>query len=118
MSTRKITNNQWRIIIAFLRSHSRAYVGKQAECRRFIGGVQWILRRGAQWRDLPTRYGNWSAVYKRFARWEDHGVWQALFEHVADEPDRESVMLDGSVIRAHMCAAGGSKKTVHSQSKR
>ena len=118
MSTRKITSKQWRIIIAFLRSHEHAYVGKQAECRRFIEGVQWILRTGAQWRELPARYGNWNTVYKRFGRWEEKGVWQALFEHVADDPDLEHVMPDGSVIRAHMCAAGGSKKTAPSPNKR
>ncbi len=112
-----MTNKEWRKIIGFLRSHKRAYVGKQAECRRFIEGVHWILRTGAQWRELPTDFGNWNSVYKRFARWEENGVWQALFEHVADDADMEHVMPDGSVIRAHMCAAGGSKKTVRSQNK-
>jgi len=110
MSTKRITNKQWRKICTFLRKQPRVYVGKQAACRRFIGGVHWILRTGAQWREMPERYGNWNTVYKRFGRWEVHGIWQALFEHVADDPDLESVMPDGSVIRAHMCAAGGSKK--------
>ena len=117
MSAKKISDHQWREILAFLRKHPRVYVGNQANCRRFVEGVHWILRTGAQWRELPERYGKWNAVYKRFARWEEHGVWQVLFEHVADDPDLESVMPDGSVIRAHMSAAGGSKKTAVKLSK-
>ena len=33
-----------------------------------------------------------------------------MFEHFANDPDMESVMLDGSVVRAHACAAGASYK--------
>lgn len=36
----------------------------------------------------------------------DKGVWAAMHAHFADGPDMESVMTDGTIVRAHACAAG------------
>jgi transposase len=117
MSASQISDAQWRKIFAFLKAHPRVYAGKQVDCRRFAEGVHWILRTGAQWRELPERYGHWNSVYRRFARWEEHGIWAELHQACVQDPDMESVMPDSTVIRAHMCAAGGSKKTAVRQSK-
>ncbi len=110
MSGSRISNSQWRKIFTFLKAHPRVYAGKQAACRRFVEGAHWILRTGAQWREVPERHGNWNSVYKRFARWEENGVWEAMHLEFVQNPDMEGVIPDTTVIRAHMCAAGGSKK--------
>lgn len=110
MTEVKLRADQWRKIRDFLAENPRVYVGQERHCRRFIEGVLWITRSGAQWRLLPKRYGSWNSVYKRFDRWSECGVWQAMFERFAEDPDMESVMLDSSVIRAHACAAGAAAK--------
>ena len=110
MSTITISDDQWSKIREFLRSCRRAYVGKEANCRRFLEGVLWIARSGAQWRLLPETYGNWNSVYTRFARWCDHEVWEQMHQHFADDPDMEHVLIDSTVIRAHPCAAGALKR--------
>ena len=111
MTTVKLTDEQWMKVRAFLRNDPKAYVGSDEKaCRRFVEGVIWIDRSGAQWRLLPAEYGNWNSVYKRFARWCDHGVWERMLAHFADDPDMENVMLDGTIVRAHPCAAGAAKK--------
>jgi transposase len=117
MAANKIPQPQWRKIYAFLKAHPDVYTVNQQDCRRFVEGVLWILRTGAQWRELPEQYGNWNSVYKRFARWEEKGIWAELHEAFAQDPDMESVLLDSTVVRAHMCAAGGSKKTATSLNK-
>ena len=112
MTTIPIATEQWQKLYEFLRAHPNVYAGKEKECRRFIEGVYWILRTGAQWRELPEQYGKWNSVYKRFARWEEGGIWAQIYDHFAQDPDMTAVMLDSTAVRAHMCAAGGSKKTV------
>lgn len=110
MSDVKLTAKQWRKIRAFLDEKPQVYIGQEKQCRKFIEGVLWILRSGAQWRLLPPKYGNWNSVYKRFDRWSERGIWKEMFEHFADDPDLESVMMDGSVVRAHACSAGAPHK--------
>ncbi len=35
---------------------------------------------GFPWRDLPPDYGDWKNTHRRFSRWRDRGVWEALLE--------------------------------------
>ena len=102
----RISNREWRQVLRFLYSCPGIYIGKSWQCRRFINGVIWISRSGSQWRELPERYGKWNSVYKRFARWDEAGIWEKLFIDCAKSPDQECLLLDSTVIRAHMCAAG------------
>lgn len=110
MSTITIPDDPWSKILQFLHSCPGVYVGQEANSRRFIEAILWITRSGAQWRLLPERYGNWNSVYKRFARWCDNDVWERMHQHFVDNPDMEHLLIDSTVIRAHPCAAGASKK--------
>ena len=110
MRTIKLQDNEWMKIQAYLRSCPQVKVGSARKCRRFVEAVLWILRSGAQWRLLPSEYGNWNSVYKRFGRWCEAGVWEQMFEHFAHDPDMENVLVDATIVRAHPCAAGAQKK--------
>ena len=106
-----LRDDQFERVYALLQGERRIHTKVRERERRFLEAACWINKGGAQWRFLPTAYGGWNSVYKRFARWADLGVWERLFERVADDPDLQAVLIDATVIRAHACAAGAPKKT-------
>ena len=102
--------------------------------RQVLNGIFWILRTGAPWCDLPSRYGPWSTVSDRYRRWRKQGLWDQTC--LCDAPAcrangagrRRQVLdaleaqarqmnqidftfgaIDGSVVRAHKAAAGAKK---------
>ena len=111
MTDIKLSESEWAKILEFLRQDPSAYVGKdEGSCRKFVEAVKWMSRSGAQWRLLPSEYGNWNTLYKRFFRWCENGVWERMLAHFANNPDIENGMIDSTIVRAHPCAAGAKKK--------
>jgi transposase len=106
-----ISGEQFERVYGLLRQERKIHTREREAIRRFLEAVFWIDRSGAQWRFLPAEYGEWNSVYKRFARWDDLGVWGRLFERLADDPDLQAVLIDATVVRAHACAADAPKKT-------
>lgn len=110
MSAVKLTPERWSKILDFLREKTGIYVKSEQECKRFIEAVLWMSRSGAPWRMLPTEYGKWYSVYRRFARWTEQGIWEKMHRHFADDPDMEHLIIDSTTVRAHPCAAGAPHK--------
>ena len=111
MAGRFLSEAQFERVYGLLQSEPKIHTQDRGRERVFLEAVYWMDRSGAQWRLLPGEYGAWNSVYKRFARWDELGVWERLFDQVADDPDLQSVMIDATVVRAHACAAGAPQKT-------
>ena len=83
--------------------------------RTVINGILWVLRTGAPWRDIPSRYGPWGTCSTRFHRWTRQGIWQKALQALQAEADQNGQLdwnvtaLDGSYIKAHPHAAGAKK---------
>jgi len=101
-----IPDRVWGLLESSLPGRKGAWGGKAKDNRLFINAVFWILRTGAPWRDLPPDYGDWKNTHRRFCRWRDKGVWEALLEKLVTEPDYEWLMIDASHIKVHPHAAG------------
>jgi transposase len=69
--------------------------------RRLLNGIFWVLRSGAQSRDLPENYGLYTTCYNRFVRWRRAGIWDQIMEALAAGHDTAGQMIDTSVLRVH-----------------
>ena len=106
MLRRELADAQWERI-------KELVPGKETDCgstgrdnRLFVDAVLWVARTGSPWRDLPSEFGEWNSVYVRFSRWAKKGVWESLFNALADAPDFEYLIIDSTIVRAHQHAAG------------
>lgn len=120
MANLTISKQQWKEIVTFLKQEQQKrtiYIKDEQECKRFLEALLWIARSGSQWRLLPETYGNWNSIYKRFAQWERQGVFKRMIQYFAKDHNLESLMLDSTIVRAHMSAAGALKKTAVKKTK-
>ena len=111
----QVSDQEWQTIHPILAVHKHVRMVSEAACRAFLVAVLWVLRSGAPWRLLPTEYGNWNSVFKRFSRWCRHGIWEALHIGCAHLPDLQTIFIDSTVIRAHPCAAGAVASTAEAE---
>ena len=105
-------DDQWERIFHLLPGKPGDRGRTAVDNRLFVEAVLWIARAGAPWRDLPEDFGPWNSVYRRFARWQQSGVWERVFNELAKDADFEEVFIDSTVIRVHQHASGAQKKTV------
>ena len=96
--------------------------GQWKDHRTVLNVMFWILNSGAQWRDMPERYGKWQTVYDRYRRWTREGLFDRILHRLHLELDDDGRIdwdvfdVDGSNIRAHQSAAGAAKKGAHENS--
>jgi transposase len=103
-----VTDEEWAIIGPLLPLERGRWSRPAQDNRRYFEGMLWIARSGSQWRHLPDEYGKWNSVFRRFRRWVEIGVFDALIETLIGlvKRDRSADMVDTTIIRAHHCAAG------------
>jgi len=101
-----ITGEAWKKMLIFFDGLDGIYVGKEDKLKKFIEAIYWIVRTGAQWRELPEIYGNWNSIYARFNEWSKKGIWDKLMVFCIQDPDLEYVSIDATILRAHACSAG------------
>lgn len=110
-----LTDAQWERLAPHL-PPERPKVGRPSRPHReLLDAVLWVLATGSPWRDLPDELGPWPSAYSRFRRWEAKGIWRSLLAELQREADERGEIdwrlhfVDGSVVRAHVSAAGAKK---------
>ena len=105
---RGLTKAQWAAICVHLpRSKPSARGGRpRLPDRRCFEGILWILWTGAQWSELPRRFGSPWTCWRRLRQWEETGVllklWRAFLAQLNDQQKLrwDECFADGSFIPA------------------
>jgi transposase len=103
-----VSDEEWLVIGPLLPPERGRWSRPAQDNRRYFEGMLWVARTGSQWRYLPDHYGKWNSVFRRYRRWIESGIFDAMLETLAElaGQDRQAHMVDSTVIRAHHCAVG------------
>ena len=110
MKRYELTKEQWERIKSLLPPEE---MGKRGRPRKdnpiMLSGMLWIVRSGAQWRELPETYGPWQSIYAQFAKWGDDGTLEVVFHTLSTDADMENLNMDSTCVRVHESANGEEK---------
>jgi transposase len=110
LSRGDLTEAEWRVLKGLLpiEPENRGRGTPPEQNRAIINGILWRLRCGATWRDVPSKYGSWNTIYRRFRRWSEAGVWETVAVTLAEiMVDSSHYSIDSTIVRAHVSAADG-----------
>ena len=110
-----LTDDLWDLLAPHVEAAKRFRGGQPPVLsdRMFLEALLYWARTGIPWRDLPSEFGSWDAVYNRFGRWVRSGSLKALFEALTAEPELgevRRVLIDSTIVRAHQHASGAPRK--------
>ena len=105
-----LRDDQWERLKEFVPGGRKGKRGPRADNRRFLNALLWMARSGGRWRDLPERLGDYETVKRRYYRWIEMGVLDAILAALAREADLEWLMIDSTIVRAHQQAAGARRE--------
>ena len=101
-----LNDEHWQRIAPLLPGKAGDPGRRGADNRLFVEAVLWLVRAGAPWRDLPSRFGKWGTVWKRFRRWAEKGVFERIFAALSKDPDFEYALIDGTIVKVHRHGTG------------
>lgn len=106
MRVEYINEASWGKIYNFLKILNGIYIKNEKGTKLFMEAVFWMMRTGAQWRELPAYYGKWNSVFDRFNEWSKKNIWMQLNNKCIEDPDLEWVSIDSTSVKTHPCATG------------
>jgi transposase len=85
--TPALTDERWGRLAPHL-PPQKSRTGRPAhDHRRLLGGLLWVMRAGATWREAPAEFGPWQTLYSRYTLWQGDGTWASILEVLlADAP--------------------------------
>lgn len=100
-----LTDKQWQRLTGSLPAPKRRGRPRRDD-REVQGGILWVLRTGAPWKDMPERYPPYQTCHRRFQSWAEAEVMSTILErlaqdlHAQGDIDLSECFIDGSFAAA------------------
>ncbi len=115
-----MTDAQWAIIEPLIRKPRRRKDRRERPWREpheVLGGILWVLRTGAPWKDLPERYPPYQTCHRRFQHWCRDGTLKRVLHALAEdlyergEFDLTECFIDGTFAGAKRGALASGRRS-------
>ncbi|KAF0173663.1 MAG: transposase [Rhodobacteraceae bacterium] len=105
--TRRVLNDvQWAAVEPYCLGKPSDPGQTGRDPRLLVEAVLWIVRTGAQWRELPSEFGKWNSVFKRCRMWVNADVFYNMFRVLAADADLKYAMVDGTIVKVYRSGQG------------
>jgi transposase len=84
--TPALTDARWERVAPRLPAPAGRRGRRPIEHRRILGGMLWVMRTGAAWREAPAEFGPWQTLYSRYTHWQGVGAWASILEALLADP--------------------------------
>jgi transposase len=102
-----LTEKQWAVLKSLLPKQNFKRGGRpRVSDRKTFHGILWVLRTGAQWSEMPRRFGSYTTAWRRLKQWEEDGTWDKIWRKLLqilshDDKLKLSIgMVDGTFAPA------------------
>ena len=87
----ELTDEQWRLIEDLFPEPPASPAGGRppAPSRDCFEGILWMLRSGARWKDVPSRFPSASTCWRRHRDWTRSGAWAKAWARLVRRMARE-----------------------------
>jgi transposase len=83
-----LTDAQWFLVDPLLSPVKGGGCPEAHPRREIVDAIQYVVRTGCSWRQLPKNFPPWGTVYWHFARWRKDGSLDRLHDALRDEVRR------------------------------
>ena len=103
-----MSEDDWEVALTVFRAALPRRGDKGRDDRKFLQALHSFTVHNITWRALPAEFGDWNTVWKRFWRLSRSGVFEAMFDMLAETSGTAHLvqMFDSTTARAHVSAAG------------
>jgi transposase len=104
----RMTDEDWTLALEVFDAAQSSRGEPGRDDRKFLEAILYFTVHNISWRALPAEFGNWNSVWKRFWRLSRTGVFETLFQLLAEQSRTAHLVqfFDSTVVRAHVSAAG------------
>ena len=80
-----LTETQWQLIRWRIPSAKPGGRHRSVEMDAVVNAIQYVLRTGCSWRQLPHDFPPWQTVYYYFRRFKQDGTWKTIHDDLREK---------------------------------